>query len=78
MPAPGSTQTRPYPDTGDAIQMLIESLREFGLRDRVIGYERNSYFFPAYQQDRIHTSFTEGQLLDCFGIVEECACASRR
>jgi Xaa-Pro dipeptidase len=65
------TQTRPYPDTGDAIQMLIESLREFGLRDRVIGYERNSYYFPAYQQDRIHTSFTEGRLLDCFGIVEE-------
>ena len=65
------TETRPYPDTGDAIQMLVESLREFGLRDRVIGYERNSYYFPAYLQDRIHTTFTEGRLLDCFGIVEE-------
>lgn len=65
------TETRPYPDTGDAIQMLIESLREFGLRDRTIGYERNSYYFPAYQQDRIHTSFTEGKLMDCFGIIEE-------
>jgi Xaa-Pro dipeptidase len=64
-------RTRPYPDTGDAIQMLVESLREFGLAKKDIGYERNSYFFPAYHQDSIHTTFTEGRLFDCFGIVEE-------
>ena len=63
--------TRPYPDTGDAIQMLVDALREFGLDDKRIGYERNSYFFPAYQQDRIHTTLTEAKLLDCFGIVEQ-------
>ncbi len=63
--------TRPYPDTGDAIQMLVDALREFGLADKRIGYERNSYFFPAYHQDYIHTTLTEGKLLDCFGIVEE-------
>jgi Xaa-Pro dipeptidase len=63
--------TRPYPDTGDAIQMLVSSLSEFGLDGKAVGYERNSYFFPAYQQDRIHTSFTDGRLVDCFGIVEE-------
>lgn len=63
--------TRPYPDTGDAIQMLVDALREFGLANKRIGYERNSYFFPAYQQDRIHTTLTEAKLLDCFGIVEE-------
>lgn len=64
-------RTRPYPDTGDAIQMLVDALREFGLDKKRIGYERNSYFFPAYQQDCIHTSLTEAKLLDCFGIVEE-------
>lgn len=64
-------RTRPYPDTGDAIQMLVDALREFGLADKRIGYERNSYFFPAYQQDRIHTTLTEAKLLDCFGIVEQ-------
>jgi len=64
-------KTRPYPDTGDAIQMLVESLREFGLTGKNIGYERNSYFFPAYHQDSIHTTFLDGKLLDCFGIVEE-------
>lgn len=63
--------TRPYPDTGDAIQMLVESLREFGLNGKHIGYERNSYFFPAYHQDSIHTTYINGRLLDCFGIVEE-------
>ncbi|WP_339667927.1 ectoine hydrolase [Dasania marina] len=64
-------ETRPYPDTGDAVQMLIESLREFGFSKKVLGYERNSYFFPAYHQDQIHTNFTDGRLMDCFGIVEE-------
>jgi Xaa-Pro dipeptidase len=63
--------SRPYPDTGDAIQQLISALTEFGLATKRIGYERNSYFFPAYQQDRIHTSFQRGTLRDCFGIVEE-------
>ncbi|AKH67701.1 Xaa-Pro aminopeptidase [Spongiibacter sp. IMCC21906] len=64
-------RTRPYPDTGDAIQMLVDALREFGLDKKRIGYERNSYFFPAYQQDRIHTTLREAKLLDCFGIVEQ-------
>lgn len=62
---------RPFPDTGDAIQMLVDAMREFGLDKKRIGYERNSYFFPAYQQDRIHTTLKEAKLLDCFGIVEE-------
>jgi Xaa-Pro dipeptidase len=63
--------TRPYPDTGDAIQMLYSSLREFGLHDKHLGYERNSYFFPAYQQDRMHTLFSRAELRDCFGVVEQ-------
>jgi len=64
--------TRPYSDYGDAMQMLHSSLREFGLHDKRIGYERNSYFFPAYQQDRFRGLFdTEDKLRDCFGIVEE-------
>ena len=64
-------ESRPYPDTGDAIQKLITVLDEFGLSSKHVGYERNSYFFPAYQQDRVHTSFDRGALMDCFGIVEE-------
>ncbi|MFD0987903.1 ectoine hydrolase [Methyloligella solikamskensis] len=64
-------KTRPYADNGDAIQSLVESLRDAGLAYSTVGYERNSYFFPAYQQDRVRTAFTDGKLMDCFGIVEE-------
>lgn len=63
--------SRPYPDTGDAVQMLVQSLREFGLMGKYIGYERNSYFLPAYHQDAIMTTYLDGQMMDCFGIVEE-------
>lgn len=63
-------RTRPYPDTGDAIQELVLTLKQIGLGTKRVGYERNSYFFPAYQQDRVHTSFQQGVLMDCFGIVE--------
>lgn len=64
--------TRPYSDYGDAMQMLYSSLREFDLVEKAIGYERNSYFFPAYQQDRFRGLFdTDHKLRDCFGIVEE-------
>ncbi|MCC5871604.1 MAG: ectoine hydrolase [Gammaproteobacteria bacterium] len=63
--------TRPYGDTGDAIQMLVDALREFNLADKRLGYERNSYYFPAYHQDVIRTTLVDGKLLDCFGIVEQ-------
>jgi Xaa-Pro dipeptidase len=64
-------KTLPYPDNGDAIQQLVGSLKSSGLPMNHVGYERNSYFFPAYQQDRVRNSFSFGTLMDCFGIVEE-------
>lgn len=64
-------KTRPYADNGDAIQTLVEAMRRDGLSSGTIGYERNSYFLPAYQQDRIITAMPGARLLDCFGIVEE-------
>lgn len=64
---------RCYTDTGDAIQELFNTIKDLGLENKYIGYERNSYFFPAYQQDRFHCHMQagEGNLLDCYGIVEE-------
>ncbi len=62
--------TRPYSDTGDAIETLYHALVEFGLESKWIGYERNSYFFPAYQQERMLATFAESNFVDCFGIVE--------
>jgi Xaa-Pro dipeptidase len=63
--------TRPFSDTGDAIETLWHALRELGLSGKRIGYERNSYFFPAYQQDRMTATWYEADFVDCFGIVEE-------
>jgi Xaa-Pro dipeptidase len=62
--------SRAYPDSGDAILELVSTLRDLRLDEARVGYERNSYYFPAYQQDRFHDAFGEG-LVDCFGIVEE-------
>ncbi|TCO77874.1 ectoine hydrolase [Chromatocurvus halotolerans] len=64
-------KTRTYPDSGDPIQTLVSALHEFGLTGKRIGYERNSYFFPAYDQDTIRTTMLDTELRDCFGIVEE-------
>src|SRR5699024_7798291 len=62
--------SRAYPDTGDAILELVSALRDLRLDDSRVGYERNSYYFPASQQDRFHDAFGAG-LVYCFGIVED-------
>ncbi|MCP1727335.1 Xaa-Pro dipeptidase [Natronospira proteinivora] len=62
--------SRPYSDTGDAIETLLQALKEFGLDKGWVGYERNSYFFPAYQQERMLASFDTSNFVDCYGIVE--------
>lgn len=64
-------KTYPYTDTGDAIQMAWNALNQNGLSNRIIGYEKNSYFFPAYQQERMLATLFDAQLFDCSGIVEE-------
>lgn len=62
--------TWPFADAASPVTELVVALHDAGLRGKRVGYERNSYYFPAYQQDRIHETFGEG-LVDCFGIVEE-------
>lgn len=62
--------TRPYPDNGDAIATLVEVLKDLEPHGTRTGVERNSYYFPAYQQDRLREAYGEW-LVDCFGIVEE-------
>ncbi|HET9679924.1 MAG TPA: M24 family metallopeptidase, partial [Gammaproteobacteria bacterium] len=64
-------EMRYFSDTGDAVQTLYSVLEAYNLTEKRIGYERNSYFFPAYQQDRFRTLVADGNLQDCFGIVEE-------
>ena len=68
--------SRGYPDTGDAILELVSTLRDLRLGDSRVGYERNSYYFPAYQQDRFHDAFGEG-LVDAPASSRRDASASR-
>lgn len=63
--------SRPFPDTGDAIQTTWRALEEFGLAHKRIGIERNSYFFPAYQQARFDAMLYDVDVRDCYGIVED-------
>ena len=67
-------RSRSYGDTENAIQLLVDILKQeqgYNFSNKRVGYERNSYFFPAYQQDRMVSSFADQNLCDCYGIVEE-------
>lgn len=62
--------TRPYTDTGDAIETLTQALNEFQLNDRLIGYEKRCYFFHHGMQQRLLASLMNANFKDCSGIVE--------
>lgn len=64
-------KTKAYEDSGDAIQLVINTLREMKYYSGSVGFERNSYFFPAYQQDRLLQAFRKKRVYDCYGIVED-------
>lgn len=64
-------KTRAYEDSGDAIQLVMSTLKEMNFYKGRIGFERNSYFFPAYQQDRLLEAFRKKRAYDCYGIVED-------
>jgi Xaa-Pro dipeptidase len=60
-----------YDDTADAIRTLCERLGARGLTRGVLGIERNSYFFPAHQQERLRAGLSDAELVDSHGLVEE-------
>lgn len=64
-------KTKPYEDTGDAIQLVVNTLKDMKLYNKRVGFERNSYFLPAYQQDRLLHAFHNKKIYDCYGIVEK-------
>jgi Xaa-Pro dipeptidase len=64
-------KTKTYEDTGDAIQLVVNTLKDMKSYNGRVGFERNSYFFPAYQQDRLLHAFRNKKAYDCYGIVED-------
>lgn len=62
---------RPYEDYEDPINKLVESLREFGLADKRIGYERGCWFFTAPQQEQLLAACSQAEFVDGSGLIEE-------
>lgn len=62
--------SRPYADTDSPIGSLHMALSEFGLSRARIGYEKDSYFFRAGEQEQLIFAVEDAEFLDCTGIVE--------
>lgn len=60
----------PYEDDEDPIWKVVAVMRDEGLSGRDLGYERDSWFFTASQQDRLFARMPETRFFDCSGLVE--------
>lgn len=63
--------SRPYTDTGDAIETVRQAFVEFGLEKARVGYEKSCEFLTWQFQKRLEASLLTTKLVDCSGIVEE-------
>ncbi|MHB1218764.1 MAG: M24 family metallopeptidase [Alphaproteobacteria bacterium] len=63
--------SRPFQDNQEPMAVLADALREFGLANTRIGYERSSYFFRASEQDQLFPRCANATFVDCSRIVEE-------
>lgn len=63
--------SRPYTDTGDAIETLRQAFIEFGLERSRVGYEKSCEFLTWQFQKRLEASLLRAKLVDCSGIIEE-------
>ena len=63
--------SRCFSDTEDPVTVLRYALREFGLFEGRLGYEKHSWFFRASEQEQLLTSARFATFVDCSGLVEE-------
>ena len=63
--------SRPYTDTGDAIETLRQAFVEFNLEQCRVGYEKSCEFLTWQFQKRLEATLLTAKLVDCSGIVEE-------
>lgn len=61
----------PYQDTEDAMGKLVVTLKERGLGDKRLGYERQCYFLRAHEQDALVAGLPSAELVDASGLLEE-------
>lgn len=60
-----------YTDSDDVMKRVRDSLMEFGLHHRRIGYEKGCWFFTALQQEQLFAYCPDATFTDCTGIIEE-------
>eukprot|EP01138_Halocafeteria_seosinensis_P003734 gb/GECG01003817.1/.p1 GENE.gb/GECG01003817.1/~~gb/GECG01003817.1/.p1 ORF type:complete len:510 (+),score=86.00 gb/GECG01003817.1/:1-1530(+) len=61
-----------FDDTEDPIATLVELIDKKVGTKKVIGYEEDSYFFPAKQQRQFTKAIKGVKFEDCSGLVEKC------
>lgn len=63
--------SEPYEDDEDPIDRTVDVIRRHGYEDHRFGFERDSWFFTASQQDRLFRALPNTRFNDCSGVVEE-------
>lgn len=63
--------SRPYSDFQDPTEVLADAIGEFGLDKLRIGYDRDAYFFRAFEQDGVKANLPNATFVNCTGIVEQ-------
>ena len=61
---------RPFRDVDDAMAILARAIDEFALARKRIGYEKDSYFFRASEQEPLFALCPNARFVDCSGVVE--------
>lgn len=62
--------SRPYDDFENPAEILADSIREFGLEKSRLGYDRDAYFFRAFEQEDVIARLPDATFINCTGIVE--------
>jgi Xaa-Pro dipeptidase len=62
--------SRPHTDNYDPFVRTREALEEFHLHNKKIGYERDSWFFTAPQQEKLFSLCWQATFIDCSGLIE--------
>ncbi len=63
--------SRPYSDFQDPTKVLADAITEFGLDKLRIGYDRDAYFFRAFEQEGVKAKLPNATFVNCSGIVEQ-------
>ncbi len=63
--------SRPYADYQDPTKVLADAFKEFGLDKCRVGYDRDAYFFRAFEQEGVITKLPNCTFENCTGIVEQ-------